>query len=190
MALQGMPVRRGDWMITVSGRRFYPLDPHPEDVDFDDMAHHLARICRYGGAVSGWYSVAEHSCLMADHFMALGDLEAARYAHVHDGPEYVINDMIRPLKPELPDFQRIEAPIERAILVRLGLAPSLPARVKEADSLIIGDERIQLFSAEALARSQWLEKPCLGVTCRQWERDQAKAEWLSRFRALFPEQAV
>jgi hypothetical protein len=187
--MHGITGRRGEWMITASGGRFHPLDPRPEDVDFDDMAHHLARICRYGGAVQGWYSVAEHSCLMSDHFLKLGDVEGARYAHVHDGPEYVINDIIRPIKPELPDFHRIEAPIERAILRRLGLAPSLPSRVKEADNLIIGDERTQLFTAEALQRAQWQEKPCLGVTCRQWERDQARDEWRSRFRALFPEHA-
>jgi hypothetical protein len=180
---------RGEWMITVSGRRFYPLDPLPEDVDFNDMAHHLARLCRYGGAVEGWYSVAEHSCLMSDHFVALGDVEGAGYALVHDGPEYVINDIIRPIKPELPDFKRIEASIERAILIRLGLALSLPARIKQADQLIVGDERRQLFRPEALARAQWHDRPSLGVTCRQWERDRAKVEWRSRFHALFPEHA-
>jgi len=182
--------RRGDWMITVSGRRFFPLDPRAEDIDWGDVGHHLSRICRYGGAVSDWYTVAEHSALMCDWFLCRGEVDNARYALLHDGPEYAINDVIRPIKPELPDFKRIEAAIERIMLVKAGLDPSLPAAIKTADNLIIGDERQQLFAAETLARAGWVVDGTLGVTCRAWERNQARHEWLIRFHALFPGQAL
>lgn len=178
--------RRGDWMITASGRRFYPLDPRPEDLDWGDVAHHLARLCRYGGAVAGWYSVAEHSCLMADWFLARGETVNARYALIHDGPEFAIGDIIRPIKPELPDFKRIEAPIERMMLVAAGLEPVMPDAIKLADTLIIGDERRQLFAAEVLQRADWVFDGALGVRCQQWERDRARDEWLARFGVLFP----
>lgn len=176
--------RIGDWMITASGRRFYPLDPRPEDLDWGDVAHHLARLCRYGGAVSGWYSVAEHSCLMSDWFLARGETLNACYALVHDGPEFAIQDVIRPIKPELPDFKRIEAPIERMMLEAAGLDPVLPDAIKKADTLIIGDERRQLFPADVLARADWVFEGELGVRCRQWERDQARDEWFWRFESL------
>ena len=179
---------RGDWMITASGRRFYPLDPRPEDVDWSDVAHHLARLCRYGGAVAGWYSVAEHCCLMTDWMLERGDIDMARYALVHDAPEAYIGDVIRPIKPDLPAFRGIEEPIEVMMLGMLGLAPELPTAVKQADTLIIGDEQAQLFSPDVLARANWLPMAgMLGVTCLQWERDQARDEWAARFRALFPE---
>jgi hypothetical protein len=181
-----MTARKGDWMITASGRRFYPLDPRPEDIDWGDVAHHLARLCRYGGAVDGWYSVAEHSVLMCDWFLARGDVEKARYGLIHDGPEYAINDIIKPIKPELPDFKRIEAPIERMMLAKVGLPEAMPPEIKTADTLIVGDERQQLFTMEALARAGWAVGETLGVTCRQWERGQARDEWMIRFRALFP----
>ena len=55
--------RRGYWFQSLKGRRIYPLDPHPEDVDVEEIAHVLSRICRYGGHVPGKfpYSVAQHS---------------------------------------------------------------------------------------------------------------------------------
>jgi len=181
-----MTKRRGDWMITVSGRRFYPLDPRPDDLDWNDVGHHLSRLCRYGGAVEDWYTVAEHSALMCDHFLAIGDPDAARYAIVHDGPEAYIGDLIRPIKPDIPAFRDIEAPIEIMMLDMLGLPPELPTVIKIADALIIGDERQQLFRADILARARWVVDGTLGVTCRRWDRDQARQEWLIRFRALFP----
>lgn len=197
-------MRRGDWMITVSGRRVYPLDPRAEDLDWYDCGHHLSRICRYGGAID-WYTVAEHSSLMADWFLAKGDVVNARYALVHDGAEYVINDMIRPIKLELPELKRIEVGIERVLFAKAGLEATLPAAIKAADTLILVDERRHLFPPEVLARAAqafghgedvskttgWLNGgDALGVTLRCWERNQARDEWLIRFRALFPELAT
>lgn len=57
--------RRGDWMQTYTGRQFWPLDPLPEDVFIEDIAHALSMQCRYAGHVTRFYSVAEHSVLIA-----------------------------------------------------------------------------------------------------------------------------
>ena len=51
----------GNWMLTYTGRRFYPIDPRPEDVCTEDIAHALSRICRFAGNTYCFYSVAEHS---------------------------------------------------------------------------------------------------------------------------------
>lgn len=53
-------MRKGDWILTFTGRRFYPLDPRPEDVCLEDIAHALSLICRYNGHSRFFYSVAEH----------------------------------------------------------------------------------------------------------------------------------
>jgi uncharacterized protein len=45
------PPNRGPWFQTFTGRAFFPLNPRPEDVVLEDIAHHLANICRFGGAV-------------------------------------------------------------------------------------------------------------------------------------------
>ena len=35
--------RRGEWILTFSGERFYPFSPAPEEVKTKDIAHALAR---------------------------------------------------------------------------------------------------------------------------------------------------
>src|SRR5689334_11513518 len=97
--------RVGDWMMTLSGKRFWPLDPRPEDVDFRDIGHALSMICRYGGHVRRFYSVAEHSALLARWFEARGDFTFAKYALLHDGTEAYIGDMVRQLKQFMPEFK-------------------------------------------------------------------------------------
>lgn len=53
------------FITTASGRRWYLLDPRPGDVHFRDIASHLAKICRFVGATGPFYSVAQHSVLVA-----------------------------------------------------------------------------------------------------------------------------
>jgi hypothetical protein len=41
-------MRRGNWQQTFTGRQFWPLDPRPEEVCADDIAHALSLQCRRG----------------------------------------------------------------------------------------------------------------------------------------------
>lgn len=61
---------RGPWIRTYSGRQFFywPLDP--EDIQEEDVAHHLSLVCRYSGACPYHYSVAQHSVLVAKMIQA------------------------------------------------------------------------------------------------------------------------
>jgi hypothetical protein len=188
--------RIGDWMMTASGTRFYPRDPRPDEILISDIAHHLGRVCRYGGAVQGHYSVAEHCCLLADFFAFTWSstpaekTKNARWALLHDGAEAYIGDLIRPIKPSLPEFAAIEAPLERMIWQKFGLGAVMPAKVKWADSEIIGDERAGLFSAKSLKLAEWRPVAGLGIVVRQWTPGQATVQFLSRFARLFPELAA
>lgn len=69
-----MSARVGNYVMTFTGRRWWPHDPRPEDVCVGDLAA-LAQVNRFGGATSytwpEWrrerlapYSVAQHSCLV------------------------------------------------------------------------------------------------------------------------------
>lgn len=60
------------WFQTYTGRVWRPLDPQPEDVVQEDIAHALALTNRFNGATREPYSVAQHCCLVAD---SLGYLE-------------------------------------------------------------------------------------------------------------------
>lgn len=87
----------------LSGRRLDLLDPSPLDVEISDIAHGLARVARWNGQTSGdhAFSVAQHSLLVEQIFRRIvpdAEPEALLAALLHDGPEYVIGDMISPFK--------------------------------------------------------------------------------------------
>lgn len=132
---------RGDWMQTYTGRRFYPLDPRPEEIEPADIAHALSLLCRYGGHVDRFYSVAEHCVLMSQAVPSQDALAAL----LHDATEAYVVDVPRPLKRQLPGYATIEGQVWYAIAYRFGLDPVLPASVKEADNRILIDERTALM---------------------------------------------
>ena len=54
------------WIETYTGRKFWPLAPSPDDIDIFDIAQALSMTCRYKGHTNEFYSVAEHSVLLAE----------------------------------------------------------------------------------------------------------------------------
>lgn len=168
-------IRAGDWLQTASGRQFWPLDPRPEDICIEDIAHALAHQCRYGGHASQFYSVAEHSILIAQHLPP----EFRRWALLHDAAEAYLVDVPRPIKPFLVGYAEMEARIMAAICARFGLETSMPPEVKAADRAILTDEMQQ---AMAPPPSPWstVGKP-LGARLQFWSPREARltfiAEW-------------
>lgn len=185
--------RIGDWMITYTGRRFYPLDPRVSEVDWRDIAHSLAFTCRYGGHVRRFYSVAEHCAILAGYFLRLGKPDLAKWALLHDAAEAYVGDIIRPLKPSLDGFAQVEADVEFVIFERAGLiAPGaewdgkLPAEVKDADNRIIADEARALFGPDQIRSADWrLTMEPLGVQVGAMHPDAAERHFISIFRVLF-----
>lgn len=126
------------WQRMLSGRRLDLLDPTPVDIEIEDIAHGLAFVARWNGQTRGdWpYSVAEHSLLVEDLFTRLDPAAPPRWrlaALLHDGPEYVIGDMISPVKAAVgPGYGELDARLTAAIHIRFGLPATLPAPVKAA----------------------------------------------------------
>lgn len=147
MMRDGNETRKGDWMETYTGVRFFPLDPRPEEVNLTDIAHHLSRINRYNGAIRiEHYSVAEHSIAVAAWLMhTYGDPELALQGLFHDACEAYIGDMVRPLKRNMPDFVAAEEHLWAAISTAANLPMKLDPRVIEADNRILVDERRQVM---------------------------------------------
>jgi hypothetical protein len=139
----------------LSGRRLDLADPSPLDIEIEDIAHGLARVARWNGQTVGdhAFSVAQHCLLVVDLVDALceqkapADLRLA--ALLHDGPEYVIGDMISPFKALLGDgYRSIEARLAAAIHLRHQLPANLPTPmhklIKQADSVSAFLEASQL----------------------------------------------
>ena len=126
------------WQRMLSGRRLDLLDPTPVDIEIEDIAHGLAFVARWNGQTHGdWpYSVAEHSLLVEEIFSRARPDQPNRWrlaALLHDAPEYVIGDMISPVKAAVgPHYGELDARLTAAIHLRFGLPIILPAPVKAA----------------------------------------------------------
>lgn len=130
------------WIETHSGRKFHFENFGPENFWLPDIAVALARQCRYNGHTRRHYSVAEHCCHMADHVVASGgSARDALTALHHDDPEYVMGDMVRPLKQDFPGFSALEESMHCAVAQRFGTHYPHPDWLKSLDSRILVDER-------------------------------------------------
>jgi uncharacterized protein len=121
----------------LSGRRLDLLDPTPVDIEVEDIAHGLAFVARWNGQTRGdhAYSVAEHSLLVEDIFARQQPQALPRWrlaALLHDAPEYVIGDMISPVKSAIgADYGLLDERLTAAIHLRFGLPAQLPAEIKK-----------------------------------------------------------
>ena len=138
----------------LSGRRLDLLDPTPVDIEIADIAHGLAFVARWNGQTFGdWpYSVAEHALLVETIFERIepGTLPQWRLAALlHDAPEYVIGDMISPVKAALgAEYGAMDERLCIAIHRRFGLPAALPVavrrRIKLADRISARLEAVQI----------------------------------------------
>ncbi|MDZ4094641.1 MAG: HD family hydrolase [Paracoccaceae bacterium] len=149
-----MPPPPRAWQRMLSGRRLDLLDPTPVDIEIEDIAHGLAFVARWNGQTHGdWpYSVAEHSLLVEQIFTRMNPGTSARWALaalLHDAPEYVIGDMISPVKSAIgPGYGDLDARLTAAVHLRFGLPAVLPAPVKKeikaADRISAWLEAVQI----------------------------------------------
>lgn len=175
------------WIVTHSGVAFTPLDPKAKDVRIRDIAHHLARICRFTGATSCFYSVAQHSCLVSRLVPQEGLLPLAGL--LHDAAEAYLWDIASPLKSRvlfrtehgLESASMVEWRILQALQEFLGLdLPFSDQRIKAADMSLFETEVVTFMPFAPLypakARPADIQIP-LG-----WNERKAEEEFLKRYR--------
>ena len=142
------------WQRMLSGRRLDLLDPTPLDIEIEDIAHGLSFVARWNGQTSGNfpYSVAEHSLLVEQIFSKSSKNSEKKWclaALLHDAPEYVIGDMISPVKSTIGiGYQSLENRLTSAINLRFGLPAKIPdnikKQIKKADKISAWIEAIQI----------------------------------------------
>lgn len=186
------------WQRMLSGRRLDLLDPSPLDIELADIAHGLARVARWNGQTAGEhvYSVAQHSLLVeavGRHLRPGCTRAEGLELLLHDAPEYVIGDIISPLKGAIGDAYRgVERRLLAAIRRRFGLEapdPAFARLVKRADRIAAHVEAVHLagFSeAEAaryFGRAEALPGAVLALA-EPWPTAEAQARFLDRFATL------
>lgn len=172
---------------TFSGRRVNPFAPDPSQIAIDDIAQALANQCRFGGHSRSFYSVAQHSCLLAD-LVAVegGDGSDQLLALLHDAAEAYLVDLPHPLKhrSELGrQFRAVEQPLQSVILECFGLPPELPSHLKDVDRALLAAEKVALLSRTW----EWPELDgveAASVVIEPWQPERAVHEFLDRFTKL------
>lgn len=180
--------RVGDYIRTYSGERFYVLDPRPEEIDIQDIAHHLSLVCRFVGGIRTMYSVAEHSVRVSDWLMdATGDVELALWGLLHDASEAYLGDVTRPLKQSwlMFGYRFIERRVSAAIAQRFELRGGEPASVKEVDARIcITEARDLRIAARGDISGVRRGYQPLPITIKPWTSAVAERQFLARFERL------
>ncbi len=186
------------WQRMLSGRRLDLLDPSPLDIEIEDIAHGLARVARWNGQTLGdyAYSVAEHSLLVEHLYSRLNPKAPAKWqlaALLHDAPEYVIGDMISPVKSAVgPGYDELDQRLTAAIHIRFGLPAAIPAtvkkQIKKADKISAWMEatRIAGFSESEANRFFGKPDPSLidGLDLRLRPPMEARNDYTARHHAL------
>lgn len=96
------------------GKTYNILNFDEKDIDLEYIAISLSRIYRYAGHTK--MSVAQHSCMMANCFLLLGNINKAKQAWGHDQSEAYLGDIVKPLKTIVkPIFSKIEIAIEKKL---------------------------------------------------------------------------
>lgn len=156
------------WQRMLSGRRLDLLDPTPMDIEIEDIAHGLAFVARWNGQTHGdfAYSVAEHSLLVEQIFSALNPKVDAKWklaALLHDAPEYVIGDMISPVKAAIgPGYEALDERLMAAIHIRFGLPAQVPVQIKKqikkADKISAWLEAVQIAGFTTAEADRFFDK--------------------------------
>lgn len=186
------PARVWTGGCTSSGWRYYPQDPRPGDFDIHDIAHALANQCRFGGHVSRFYSVAEHSVHVSYECCTRYALDGL----LHDASEAYLVDVPRPAKyaPGMEGYMVMEDALMDAVVVRFisRQVPKgsyvIPICVRRADEQMLATEARDLMPQDGPGgvRGWTLEYFPLPHLCvrRSWTPAKARRRFLRRYREL------
>ncbi len=168
-----MAIQTRAWQRMLSGRRLDLLDPTPIDIEIEDIAHGLAFVARWNGQTRGdfAYSVAEHSLLVEELFGRLNPKAAPKWrlaALLHDAPEYVIGDMISPVKAAVgPRYGALDDRLAAAIHLRFGLPAEVPKtikrQIKKADKISAFMEATQIAGFSVAEAQKFFGMPDEGT---------------------------
>lgn len=173
-------IQNREWIFTFSGKPFWPLNPLPQDVRIEDIAHALSMLCRYAGHVREFFSVAQH-CVLVSYIC--GD-EHAMWGLLHDASEAYLCDITKPVKhlTDLAGYREIERAVQMAVCIQFGLDLDEPPLVKAADQMVARTEQRDLINMP----DGWSvgDKPVLPFPIVPMKPRQAERAFLERFREL------
>lgn len=174
------------WLTTFTGKKVNPFKLLPEDISIEDIAHHLATLNRWCGALHEPISIAQHawhvSKLCEDTGHELIGLN-------HDNAEAYFGDMTKWVKHSLKmtEYRRAEHDAHIVICKALGIQTFITQIVEDADKLMIGIEGSfgikgwRPFPGYRLPTEDELEKSRFDGS---WDWRTAERRFLDRYEVL------
>jgi len=160
-----------------------------------DIAHALGQIARFNGHGRFFYSVAEHSCLVAAIMEEL-DIGDPFEGLMHDATEAYLSDVPSPFKAMLPDWHRMDGVLTEKMRRHFALPICMTEECKVADTLALFLEAHELMpsrgrlehwaSPEALElqpQADWLREE-RGFGLEAWGPNRSTAEFQNFFNKL------
>lgn len=165
---------------TYSGKFLDYEHPRASDIDIGDIARGLAFQPRFMGQTKFFYSVAQHSRLVAKIMADLGGTVSQSYAGLfHDAHEAYIGDCPSPLKRVYGNmYEAVRAPLDEAITRRFGFSPEA-----------FQDPLVKLADAVALRAEAHMLKTTGGRDHRWdrvWAPDALAADWPNYCEVVAP----
>lgn len=170
---------------TATGKVVNLEHPSFDMIEMEDIATALSNICRFGGHVETFYSVAQHSVLVA--LLAIIDgapLNVVQAALMHDAAEAYLGDVIKPLKIKLGDaYREYELEFEDVIFTKFEINEEALQSVKVFDKMALELEYEYLRKNiperfEAVFKTKYTY-PTI------WDSKKAKVEFLKFYKHLF-----
>ena len=165
---------------TKSGRRVSLLNPSPSQIVIGDIAHGLAHQCRFNGHTNKFYSVAQHSVLVA----SILPRELRLAGLLHDASEAYLGDVVQPLKDLLPEYQSIEANFCEVLGARFGVNLQHNYAIRHADLVVLATERRDLMPMDTADWSSIAGITPLCRTIRPKSPEAASVQFMEMFFML------
>lgn len=121
----------------LNGKMFDFMNPDPDAMSIEEFAHVGSNICRFAGHVRYFYPLTQH-LLNTSLIVAPGHEKPAL---LHDKSEGYTNDIVTPLKIQVPLFKEIETKIEAGESARYGVPYPFSPEVKLADLQMLAIEK-------------------------------------------------
>jgi len=174
--------RRGDYITTYTGLKFWPLDPRQDEVSIVDIAHALSNAARFAGHLMRFYSVAQHSVLVS--MMCPPELQL--WGLLHDASEAYLTDVPSPVKrdPGFAFYREAETHLMNVICDVFGLTQGEPTAVKLVDNRMTVTEArdMRIDRGRTMGMSAVFEPYDFNIV--PWDPLHAENRFLARFHEL------
>ena len=114
-----------DYIVTYTKGQVNTLDPQPEQIQIEDIAHALSMMVRANGHFPEFFSIAQHSLQCAKEAIARHYVPRLCMACLlHDGSEAYLSDITRPVKRNMTMYIQIEEQLQNCIYQKyVGMIP-------------------------------------------------------------------